>query len=376
MPCTISKTAPETQRVVFCLPAIFPGRCGVTDYSIRMACAFHAIGWNAVIVDGSTHDGVSRIHTSEGDVDVIPLKNFQCAATDVLSIQFVPNSSRKHWHWIKRVAALNPVVSHLMMHEFWRVATPAVPLTPREKIRAYPQRLQCEWLRARLAPDVISTSCRFYQDTLTKAGWPALLSPMPGNIPTNVDHAAPANLKHIEWFIPQRKYFTWVAFGSIYARYWDPAAYFLESRKLVDLGNHSPKWVIAGRQTPEDMDLLMRAAEQAGFSEEIEILGPCEPAEIDWLMKHADAAITGVSAVCWDKSGGVLAARERKLPVFAPVDGTATLADFLQDPAHHTQMAIDREGLHPQIDAVSSATILESMFPENEPQFSRHSVGS
>ena len=240
--------ATPRHRIVFCIRAAMPGRCGVTDYTIRMACAFKHIGWDSLILDGNGKNGVNLVETSEGSVEILPMDGFQCGVSDVLSVQFVPSHTRGHWGWIGKTTKLKPSATHLMMHEFWRVATPTVPLEFREKLRAIPQRIQCEWLRAKLGPDVITTSCGFYQQTLLNAGWPALLSPMPGNMPTNSRGRPPVNLKNTGWLHPGRGHFTWVAFGSIYARSWDPGSYFQECRRLADIGVHMPKWVVAGRQ--------------------------------------------------------------------------------------------------------------------------------
>jgi hypothetical protein len=252
-----------------------------------------------------------------------------------------------------------------MMHEYWPIGTPSMPLDTRGKLRALAQRTQCEWLRSWIRPNVITTSSSCYQQILNSAGWPVLVSPMPGNIPTNTQGVPPANMKNHDWFTPNRRHFIWVAFGSIYARYWNPADFFQQCRGLADLGSHNPKWVIAGRQSQHDIDTLLEAAKLSGFSKDIEIIGPCEPEEVDWLMKHADAQLTGISPNCWDKSGGVLAGRERNLPVFSAAEASDMLSDFLSDPAKHTKEVVLSNQLHPRIDPTISASTLAAILLEN-----------
>lgn len=306
------------KSIAFVVSEYKPGRCGVFDYSVRMAAGMQALGFEAVVLCVSGIAGRESLRSGEAEVAVSAFRPETAACHDILAVQYVTPGPRQRDCIRNAIPEAEHKRIHLMIHEIWRTPSLDFKLTTKESIVSLFQRFAVFRIIKALRPKTVSCSNGFYQEHLNKAGIRASLSPMPGNIPLGAGTTPPPGLDPPTFFDRRHNEFIWAAFGSIYCSYLNPDTFFARMRSARNEFDRPFKWVVAGNQKESDLVAFRAAAAAHGFGEDIHFTGALEPEAIDWILRNSDASFSATGRDFWQKSGGTLAAVERGLPVYFP----------------------------------------------------------
>jgi hypothetical protein len=303
------------KRIAFVIPKLKFGACGVSDYSLRMATTLATFGYRCSLL------AIEPIACRES-TDGVALRTYSRAEAtehDVLCLQFVPNLKKEGRRMISQMADSRHPRIHLMIHEFFRISSTESPLNIKERIKSRCQLHQLRSLIRKSRPNTISTSNEHYQKTLLDYGIIASVSPMPGTIPCGTGDLGVGEIGDVvNWFLRANGEYIWVIFGSLYTEFWDSRLYF---QKIAGVASHNQRphrWVVCGHQSAANEARFRSAASEHGFGDALHFTGPLPGRSIDWLMRNADASLSGTDWSFWEKSTGVLVAVERNIPVYFP----------------------------------------------------------
>lgn len=323
--------------IAFILPEVKLGACGVSDYALRMATTLAGLGIRCSLL---STEPIEPSRTSAG-VSIGPADAEEALGYELICIQYVPNLKPEGRRFFSQMAGLRHPKVHLMVHEFFRISSKEHPLGIRGRIKSRFQLFQLRSLIRKTRPHTISTSNDHYRKTLSEYGINASVSPMPGTIPIEAEGHEPVELGAAEWFRRKKGEFIWVVFGNLYTNFWDCAAYFREISRLGESTAESHRWVICGKQADGEESRFRATA--SGFADSVIFTGPVPAASVDWLMRNADASLSGTGGDFWQKSTGVLVALERGLPIYFPREKLLS-RDFGEPTLYHDlgQLVRDR----------------------------------
>lgn len=311
-------------KIAFVIKNVRPGTCGVTDYCSRMALTLSNDGHHCALIGT---ESIPEEHLSP-EIPIRLLRPEEVSQFDIVAIQYIPDLKASGKLFFAQIAALRHPNIHLMIHEFFRISSRQHPLTIKERIKSRLQLYQLRSLIRRLRPHSISTSNEHYQKTLLRYGIKTSVSPMPGTIPLYGDSSKPVEIVAANWFHRQNNDFIWVVFGNLYTSFWDCSAYFHEIRRLSESLGGSHRWVICGRQPEDEQSRFLAAASASGFEKSVLFTGAIAARSVDWLMRHADASLSGTSGGFWQKSTGVLVALERGIPIYFPREKSKSIGSL------------------------------------------------
>lgn len=308
----------EPLSIAFAVPDLRPGKCGISDYSIRMAALLARRGIVTQILASHSSVAETLIETPEGTVRIGPLNRSTSSSFDILAVQYVPGFNDSHRRFQRDVELTRHPHIHLMVHELWLTDMRNYRLSLRKRIVAARQKQLLKRLIKKWKPASLATSNRHYQAILARSKIEARLSPMLGNIPMTPASGRPGGLKLPSWWPRKPSEFLFVSFGSLYTDYWDSNEMFAQARKLATEKNAAFKWVVVGKIPPSDQAAFQAAAVTAGFGDSIHFTGSLAGDAVDWWLRQANASFSGTPGEIWGKSGGILAAVERRLPLLLP----------------------------------------------------------
>jgi hypothetical protein len=311
-------------KIAFLFPVLRPDRCGVSDYSLRMAALLTASGHECALLcnrlEGPSREGIETLH---GAWEVAIFDRF-----DLVAVQYTPSSWKDHLGIARILGTRRSTRVLWMIHEFWNESTPDHRLTLREWASSLRDRILAGRFRKQVRPELIATSNPFYAELLNKHGFPCTVLPIVGTIPPE-PIAAPPDSSLPGWWTSREGWSLWVSFGSLYTSYWPRHAFVEALRDAHRSSGLKFAFVVCAKQSEEDREAFIALLYEAGIPYQLHFTGSIPTAEINWWFSQADASLAGTGYENWEKSTGVLTAVERGVPVWL-VRGTEITIDGVE----------------------------------------------
>ncbi|HWA86526.1 MAG TPA: hypothetical protein VG710_09910 [Opitutus sp.] len=350
-------------KIAFLCSSLAPGRDGVGDYTRQLATACGGLGHVCLLV--ALHDrhtppaaGVIERPNEVRLSSTLPWPRraellaelFRQFDPHWLSWQLVPYGFHAKGilppGCFRLLEAARPWHNHVMLHELWLGLADRDPLQSR--LIGTVQRAKLLTFLRRLRPACLHTTNPAYQIALARAGWPAELLPLFGNIP--IAPASP-DLAREELLalagLPARlNPRVAILFGTIHPQ-WQPEPTLHWLRCAAAHSERPVALLSLGHCGPHGSRLLARLAHA---NPEIPIVtgGVQPPDKLSRLLQAADFAIATHPWALIEKSGSTATLLEHGLPVLVPRDEWR--------PRHGT-FACARDSLLRRLDDLSPAAL-------------------
>lgn len=309
--------------VCFILPDLLPGRGGVSDYCLKLAHLLSERGYRAEIGTQRLLDQPLVETTERGGIRVTPFPNISSNPGDIAFIQYTQEAWRREALPTSLLPGNRKGKLVVMIHEFWRFSTEDYHLPIRQIPGALRERIQFMRFIRKARPDMLACTNGYYRDRLARAGFNAILSPMPAPleiIPESHDEIPITPLP--AWTAETPNLFLIVSFGALYTNHWSPVLMLQELASLQQENECQFGFLLCGRQTEEDRNRFTLAARQLGFGQFIHFTGPLPARQVPAYLERADAAFAGTSYDFWEKSSSILNFVIRGIPVYLPWSGS------------------------------------------------------
>jgi glycosyltransferase involved in cell wall biosynthesis len=315
-------------KVLFICGSAQPQRCGVGDYSRRLAGELIRQGHEACIISLMDAEILSAVVEMQMDVNTsvtvfrMPYSNGyirNCReaksfvdnfSPDWISLQYVPFSFHPKGlpvglaRHLKLLAGTRHL--HIMFHELWVGINGFVNL----KLKVW-GRIQLELILSlvkHLNPDIVHTQTELYQTMLSKHGINTRLLPLFSNIPSEADQLNNNEYKSV---YRSKESFALVLFGSIHKN--APIQQFAaELKSYSDKRCKSIKLIILGRSGKE-ADRWTYEFQKLNI--EVHVTGEQAYGDVSRILREADFGITTSAFDIIEKSGSVAAMVEHGLNV-------------------------------------------------------------
>jgi glycosyltransferase involved in cell wall biosynthesis len=322
-------------RILFICGAAEPGRCGVGDYTLRLAHELGIRGVQCAVIavnDRFVQDSPTRTRSGHVEIARLPygiswadrrheIANFaEEFAASWISLQFVPYAHHPKGLAFRFAAILDGLfpqqLVHVMFHEVWIGWQKGASL--RHRLLGAMQRRIIRAMCKSLRIQVADTSNEIYRRLLATIGVHAELSPIFSNIEPVGDGEFSRRLE-------DSSAFTGIFFGNISDA---SAAHVVlaEAAALVQRGSQRIRFVAVGHFNERSELILKDLARRFAESIEFCMTGGLTPRELSHWLRNADFGITTWPSQLLGKSGTVAAMRAHGLPIVAP----ASLPEFAE----------------------------------------------
>jgi hypothetical protein len=291
-----------------------PGHCGISDVIARIMDADPA---SKVICGRSSAPKSARIHEiSEAEIN--HCQSIMSRENGFI-IPWVDHAITPWEHKVFDIARRLPVSRILWVHEIWYLSIFGYRMTLRERIKQPLQKIRLRALSARLHPITLATTNAFYQYQLVKAGYKCHILPNTGTIPLGIPSkgeefvASEISDRNNAWIV--------ASFGSLALKYWDWRSALSDLITTAKHRNRRPIWAILGKGLAQQSLIIRNFIVNEALAVEIHETGELSAGKIDHWLWGVDAGISGHPYALWEKSTGLLAATERRLPTVVPQAG-------------------------------------------------------
>jgi hypothetical protein len=323
-------------KVLFICGSAQPQRCGVGDYSRRLAGELIRQGHEACIVSLMDAEILSSVVETQMDVNTsvtvfrMPYSNGyirNCKeaksfvdnfSPDWISLQYVPFSFHSIGLPVGLARHLKLLTGtrhlHVMFHELWVGINGFVNL----KIKAW-GKMQLELILSlvkHLNPDIVHTQTELYQTMLSRHGIPSRLLPLFSNIPLETDLL---NINEDKLSDKEKNFISLVLFGSIHKN--APVQQFASELKCYsEKISKNIKLTILGRS---GVEAERWSYEFKNLNMEVISTGEQTDFNISRILGEADYGITTSAFDILEKSGSVAAMVEHRLNVICVAAGVS-----------------------------------------------------
>jgi hypothetical protein len=309
-------------KIIFICGFLEPGKCGVGDYSRRVASELIRNGHPSALL--SLHDKFIEsefvgVQYSEGiEIPVYRLPSSMPASERFARAKNIIDKFNPDWLSLQFVLfafnekglpfGLSNLMSsigegkrwHIMFHELWLGMEKEANL--KFVLWGMLQRVLIEKIIRKLKPEVIHTQCQLHRLALAKLDVVAEILPLISNIPSTYRKIeAPDNSKVISFVI----------FGSIYEG--APMEEFAREAGLFSNKHKVDIHLLLIGRNRAALTGWIKVAKDAGLH--VQVLGELPVEEISEIFYNSSYGISTTPFLLSEKSGAVVAMREHRLPV-------------------------------------------------------------
>ena len=320
-------------KIVIICGSLEPGKCGVGDYTRRLAKELLELGHACVLIAVSDHcvraveskvDQKGGVYIGEVRyprnmswrkryLQVVDL--VQYVNPDHINIQFVPYMYSKKgiplgfYYFIRKLYYSFNTSASVMFHELWIYSN--ANMRSSRKLISILQSAICVRI-ATLNSPVVFTNTKFHRKRLSQFGIDAVLMPLFGNIPVQKGRATLPN--DLEGFVENRLLV--IHFGSFGNPNEGALGETLEALVLNLALNKKLVLIAFGIGGPFEKENRLIAERILGISK-VRFIGQVDASAASVLMKRASIGLTRSKMHNWEKSGAVAAMFEHGLRVIS-----------------------------------------------------------
>lgn len=325
-------------RILLVCGSLEPGRDGVGDYSRKLKLEFVKQGHHvfllalndrhaSTLIENAAHKEVSEIRlpaAMEARERFIKLEEItEAFAPDWISLQFVGYSFHKRavvFDLAKQLKRLKIKTNiHIMFHEIWQGESGDSTL--KDKVIGFFQKRSAIAVVKALKPKCISTTNRYYQKSLLKAGISTNKIPVFSNMPLGdcalkkIYRQLPADFRNNSADYVLATFFGGLHPHSLLAeRIRQLSATVREQLNKKLIVTHAGK-------SPEIKEQFTKLSEETGIP--MYVLGEWAENEIADYLCTCDVSLSNHPKVLFEKSGSIAAALYNQCPVIILRDGFA-----------------------------------------------------